>query len=204
MMSIKTTILEKTGSILYAHNWGIDRGTIAFCQSDYDFFLTRMGEYLRPSEVALLAYTIVPNEFHLMVRQHVPYGLSAYLKDVCDGYARTVNRLRRRSGHLFQGRYRLRELRDAYAILSTSHHIHTSAVSSGLVENPLDWDHSSLKNYAGVARPSIVDTELVLQLVGGKDRYLQYINEQSDPSSTIKYLCATAHLQACHVTGLSP
>lgn len=203
-MSIKTDILRKPGAILYAYNWGIDRGRISFSESDYGCFVSRMAEYLDPTEVSLVAYAILPDEFHLIVRQLAPYGLSHYLKDVCDGYARAVNRSRKRSGHLFQGRYRLREILDARGLICLSHDIHTRAVSSGLTEDPLQWEYSSLKQYAGLRDEGFVAAELLYGLVGGKEKYMEFFRtyDQSDPLSSIKYLARANSLLACHVTGL--
>jgi putative transposase len=189
-MSIKTDTLRKAGAILYAYNWGVDKGKISFSESDYGCFVTRMADYLEPSKISLLAYTILPDMFHLIVRQLVPYGLSHYLKNVCDGYARAVNRSRRRSGHLFQGRYRLRELREEREILCLSYSIHMGAVLSGLTQDPLLWRHSSLKHYADVTTPELVDTGLIYGLAGGRERYLEFLRDfdHSDPLSSIRYM----------------
>src|SRR4030042_6548882 len=139
----RTELLSSPGIFLHAYNRGVDRGPIFFRQSDYEQFITRMAEFLRRSEVMLLAYTLIPNHFHMLVQQLVPYGISRYLKEVCEGYAKYINRYRKRSGHLFQGRYKANDARDPQGLLHLSHYIHYNPVSAGLVAEPAGWKYSS-------------------------------------------------------------
>jgi putative transposase len=149
-----------------------------------------MAEFLRGSDVTLLAYTLMPNHFHMLVQQLVSYGISKYVKNVCDGYAKFINKFRRRSGHLFQGRYKANEARDTEGVLHLSHYIHYNAVSAGLVGDPAEWKYSSYKDYEGPSPAGFVDIDVITRLVGGTENYLELLREYdpSDPAGLTKYL----------------
>ena len=189
-MPSRTELLSSSGIFLHAYNRGVDRGPIFFRESDYRQFITRMAEFLRRSEVTLLTYTLMPNHFHMLVQQLVPYGISRYLKEVCEGYAKYLNWYRKRSGHLFQGRYKADDARDPQGLLHLSHYIHHNPVSAGLVADPAEWKYSSYKDYLHPSHNGFVDVGVLTNLVGGGERYLEFLKEYdpSDPAGLTDFL----------------
>lgn len=61
--------------------------------------------------VDIIAYTIMPNHFHLLLAQKQPLGISNFLRKIGTGYTHYYNRKYKRRGHLFQGRFRSREIK---------------------------------------------------------------------------------------------
>jgi REP element-mobilizing transposase RayT len=60
--------------------------------------------------VSILAYCLNPNHYHLLVRQEVEGGLSEYMKRLGGGYTKYFNDKEKRSGALFQGKYKYSHL----------------------------------------------------------------------------------------------
>lgn len=56
--------------------------------------------------VDVLAYVLMPNHFHLILRQKREGGISAFLKKVATGYSMYFNKKYEHSGTLFQGRFK--------------------------------------------------------------------------------------------------
>ena len=56
--------------------------------------------------VDLVAFCLMPNHFHLLLRQRVENGISKYMQKVGTGYTMYFNERHERSGALFQGRYK--------------------------------------------------------------------------------------------------
>jgi putative transposase len=188
--------LSATGTDLHVYNRGVNQGTIFFTEGDYLDFLDLMRRWLENSGVIILLYTLMPNHFHLVVRQDHPYDISSYMKNVCERHAMKINGVRSRSGHLFQGRFKISRIIDPGALLQISHYIHFNATAAKLVRKHLDWAYSSAREYAGLTTPGLVTVQPILELIGGQEAYLRFLKEYDPhcPASVWKYLLRTV----CH------
>lgn len=111
-----------TNEHYHCFNRGVEKRIIFTEQQDYVYFLKllrflntpdkygklRLHELHPPREplVTILSYCLLPNHFHLLLRQEVEDGISIYLKRVLGGYAMYFNQKYNRSGALFQGPYK--------------------------------------------------------------------------------------------------
>lgn len=110
----------------------------------------------------ILAYCLMGNHLHLAVEVgEVP--LSRIIQNLAFRHTRAFNWRVKRSGHLFQGRYRaLLVDRDSY-LLELVRYIHTNPVRGGLVSDPGAWVWSGHRAYLGKATTPWLDTDLVLR-----------------------------------------
>jgi hypothetical protein len=133
----------------------------------------------------------MPNHFHLILRQHKPYAISGYMKQVCERYARYLNKRLQRCGPLFSGRYKADMVGDACDLLRLSHYVHRNPCEARLVPAPQNWKHSSCRAYLKDSEATMVDRSLILGLVGGIDRYARFLEQYdtADPGSVEEYLC---------------
>ncbi|MGA9118426.1 MAG: transposase [Bacteroidota bacterium] len=189
-MSRKSKHLQSTDCDFHVYNRGVDRQTIFFRAEDYQYFTARMCESLELCAVALLSYCLLPNHFHLVLRQKQPYEISRYMKALCEGYAKAINSRRTRTGHLFGSRFKMARVKDPPSLLRLSHYVHCNPVKAGLVKNPLEWDFSSGRNYVSSETTGFVDCTPILDLVGGPSQYLRFMNEYdpSMPNSARKFI----------------
>lgn len=100
------------GSHHHVMNRGIARRTVFETRADARYFLSRLARAVRLGEVEVLAYSLMTNHFHLLVRSSRG-ELGRAIGKVENAYVRWFNRLRRRDGPLFRGRFRSREVEDA-------------------------------------------------------------------------------------------
>ncbi len=84
---------------------GIQRCRIYQDDSDRQDFLSRLGYILRETRTPCYAWPLMPNHFHLLLRTG-DAPISIVMKRLLTGNAVTFNRRNRRSGHLFQNRYK--------------------------------------------------------------------------------------------------
>jgi putative transposase len=149
-----------------------------------------MADYLPRVKVSLLAYSLLPTEFRMVVHQNEEYAISEYMQKICSKYAHSTNRRRKRSGPLFHGRFKIEEFKDRDSLLRLSHSIHWSPVTDGLVHDPLDWRFSSAKFYISAQRDNgFLTVDPLLSTVGGTEYYLRFLREYdpSQPGSTGTY-----------------
>ena len=190
----RRSCLSATESDLHVYNRGVNQGTIFFTEGDYLDFLELLSRWLEDSGIIILLFTLMPNHFHMVVRQNHPYDISSYMKNVCERHAMNINRLRRRTGHLFQGRFKVSRIVDPGSLLQLSGYIHFNAVAAKLVKKPVDWAFSSTRNYAGLEGSGFVTVQPLLELVGGQEAYLRFLKEYDPhrPDSAWKYLLRAA------------
>lgn len=82
------------------------------------------AEIIRKRSVELVAFCIMPNHFHLIVREVQEGGIAAYMQRVLTSYSKYYNTKYEKSGHVFQGPYRAVHIADDRQMLHLSAYIH--------------------------------------------------------------------------------
>jgi len=97
--------LDVPGTLHHVMARGIERRKIFLNEEDYGDFLGRIEKAVGEDDTRVLAWSLLPNHFHLLVRSG-ERGLSAFMRRLMTGYVVGFNRRHRRHGHLFQNRYK--------------------------------------------------------------------------------------------------
>jgi len=93
--------------------------------------------------VDYLALILIPNHFHLLVRQITEGGIQKVMHRSCDGLARYFNTKKNRQGHLFMGRYKAVHVSTDQQAMHLFTYIHGNALDLVFPE----WRDGSLKNW---------------------------------------------------------
>ncbi len=117
--------------------------------SDYQLMLDLLLEYARKFEVAVHAYVLLPNHFHLLLTPHAASGLPQMLQAVGRRYVRHFNDAQGRSGTLWDGRYRSTVLQAELYLLPCMCAMDLNPVRNGLAATAADWPWSSHGHYIG-------------------------------------------------------
>ena len=177
MASLKRTILlQSSGEFFHIYNRGVNRERLFCSDHDYQFFLDLLKSALDPSQLALHVYSLMPNHFHLILLQIKPRALSTYLKEVEEKFAKAINKLRNRSGHLFQGRYEMIHVDKTSYLLSLSRYIHLNPVHAHLAEEAEDWRYGSAWAYHNGDGSGFLSTDVILSQAGGSSAYWKYLH----------------------------
>lgn len=189
-MSQKTNHLLSVREYFHIYNRGVNRERIFFEERNYEFFLQRIKKYLDHSKLTLLVYCLMPNHFHLLLRQDRPNALSEFMGNLSKSYAKAINKHLNRSGHLFEGKYKLKHIDDDTYLLHLSRYIHLNPVAARLVILPEQWKFSSYRDYCGLSRQSFVSTKEILSQMQGSDGYKDYVKgyKMDDRDEIVKYL----------------
>lgn len=108
---------------------------------------------LRERAVELVAFCIMPNHFHLLVRETKEGGLSAYMQRILDGYTKYFHAKHGASGHVFQGRYKSVLVKDDRQLMHLSAYIHRNPRElSAWRGNEFVYPWSSLQDFTGANR----------------------------------------------------
>jgi hypothetical protein len=77
-------------------------------------------------------------------------------------YSKSYNKVYKRAGHLFQGRYQLKMIDDDNYFVYLSRYIHLNPVTAGLVIKPQDWEYSSYREYIGLLPLNFIQPKYIL------------------------------------------
>jgi len=136
----RTTFLA--GEFYHLYNRGVDRGAIFFSDDNYRYFIRLMMEKAARHAVEVIAFCLMPNHYHLLIRLGVDNTVSPFINRLLGSYVQGVNAVRHRVGPLFQGRYKSVHVdRDEY-LAHLARYIHLNPVAASFVARPQDWPYS--------------------------------------------------------------
>jgi len=97
--------LDASGVLQHVMARGIEHRKIFWDDKDRASFLERLALILEETQTQCYAWALIPNHFHVLLRTGAT-PLSTVMRRLMTGYAVTFNKRHRRSGHLFQNRYK--------------------------------------------------------------------------------------------------
>lgn len=124
---------------------GVDRQPIFFSDDDCCFYLDWLGEYARQRDIALHAYCLMTNHLHLLLSTPSAGALAGLMQDMGRRYVQYVNRTYRRSGGLWQGRYKSSYVQSERYLLSCMRYVELNPVRAGMVLAPEEYRWSSYR-----------------------------------------------------------
>lgn len=113
---------------------GIERRDIFGDDDDRRLFVKRLTNLLVSTGTECLAWALMSNHFHLLLRPR-RISLAIFMKRLLTGYAVTFNLRHRRSGHLFQNRYKSIVCDEEAYLLELVRYIHLNPLRAGIVPN---------------------------------------------------------------------
>jgi REP element-mobilizing transposase RayT len=129
----------------HVYNRGNDRRQLFHDGADYRAFLDTMSSALVRYRVERLAYVLMPNHFHFILKQQPEGSLPRMMDALGTSYAKRFNLRHSHSGHVFEGRYRYAHIPSDEALLNVVRYVHLNPVRAQLVGRPEDWKYSDFK-----------------------------------------------------------
>ena len=175
---------EGEGALYHVINRGNYRADLFRTKGAKEAFLECLGLACAKSGWVLHAWCVMSNHYHLALE--TPAGnLVEGMQWLQGPFSTRVNRMRKESGHLFQGRYKSLVVDPGEGLGPVCHYIHLNPVRAGLctAEALADWPWTSLRLLlAPKERPSWYAPEAFLGQAGdladtssGRKRYLEYL-----------------------------
>ena len=97
--------IDAAGALHHLIIRGIERKPIFYDDIDKDRFLERFGTVLTECKAACYAFALLSNHVHLLIRTGAS-PVASLMRRLLTGYAVSFNKRHKRSGHLFQNRYK--------------------------------------------------------------------------------------------------
>ena len=185
-MPSKFTIKEYVVDGYYhVYNRGVEKRTIFADEKDYTVFLRFLKEYLLPpdhpdlkklkdiqmrrspincfDDISLLAFSLMPNHFHLFIKQKSEFGLIRFMKALMTNYVMYFNLRYNRVGPLFQGIYKAVRIDEEPYFLHLSRYLHLNPRHLLARDEPLHtYSYSSYPYYLGIKKADWLNVNEVL------------------------------------------
>jgi putative transposase len=118
---------------------GIDKAKIFRDDQDKAAFLERLGQNVLEAECSVYAWVLMDNHVHLLFRSG-RQGISAVMRKLLTWYAQYFNRRHRRTGHLFQNRYKSVLCEEEAYLLALVRYIHLNPIRANIIQTLEELD----------------------------------------------------------------
>ena len=145
---------------------GNNRQPIFVSDADRRLLLSLWAEYAEKFQVAVHAYVLMSNHFHLLVTPGTETGLPQMMQAVGRRYVRYFNDAHGRSGTLWEGRYRSTLIETERYLLTCMAYIDLNPVRAGLVAQARDYAWSSHGHYTGLRQDRLITAHALVWDLG--------------------------------------
>ena len=205
-MPAKNTIkLYLSGGYYHIYNRGVEKRSVFSDRDDYTRFLHFLKLYLSPAEdlrkefpllrshivqnnlnaeVELLAFCLMPNHYHLLVKQNQKDGITKLTRALITSYSMYFNKKYERVGPLFQGIYKAANIDSDEYLLHVSRYIHLNPIARGISLDEFEW--SSYLYYLDQKHASWLNTKTIKDYFNENNKNLSYRSFVEDSVSNIE------------------
>ncbi len=152
---------------------GNNRQATFFAEEDYRFYIDRLTDASRKYGCSIYAYVLMTNHVHLLASTERSYGLSLMMQYVGRYFVRYINRVYRRSGTLWEGRFKASLVDTEAYFLRCCRYIECNPVRAQMVRGPGEYPWSSYKNHAFGVPDKLLATHEQYERLGGSDEVRQ-------------------------------
>jgi REP element-mobilizing transposase RayT len=181
-MSRRRQRVDVEGGIHHVMNRGVNRQVVFFADRDRVEFGRVLGEVYERFGVETLAYCLVPNHYHLLLRCP-DGGISAAMQHLGSTYTRRTNDRVGRDGPLFRGRFHAIHVTDEVYLQWVVRYIHRNALDVRDVSRCDDYRWSSYRTYLGLrAAPPFLNAGFLLDMLEwDADRIRAFTDDEYTP-----------------------
>jgi putative transposase len=137
--------IQLDGLPLHIVQRGHNREACFFCEEDYQSYLYWLGEALGENECALHAYVLMTNHVHLLLTPKKAERIPRIVISLGRRYVQYINRTYRRTGTLWDSRYKSSLIDSDTYLLTCMRYIELNPVRAAMVEDPAHYRWTSYR-----------------------------------------------------------
>ncbi len=145
-------------------------------QSDYLVYLSLMREAAERFGCVVHAYCLMGNHVHVLLTPAAARSCALFMHRVAQRYAYYFNRRLKRTGTLWEGRFRSCVVESGSYVIACNRYIELNPVRAGLVSHPADYPWSSYHVNSGSGVDPLVSVHAELLAIGGAE-YVRMLDE---------------------------
>jgi REP element-mobilizing transposase RayT len=164
--------LDVPGALHHIMVRGISKTDIFGDDQDRTRFIERLGDTVMEGQCTVYAWTLMTNHVHILCKSG-KQGISSVMRRLLTWYAQYYNRRHKRTGHLFENRYKSILCDEDNYLVALVRYIHLNPLRAGIVKtieelNRYPW--SGHRTIVGKTTYPWMDTEYVLAQFGNTRR----------------------------------
>lgn len=132
-------------------------------------------------QVKIVCFCLMPNHYHLLLKQTGKNGIRKFISNVQNGYAKYFNTIHKRKGPLFDSRFQAILVNNDIQLLHLSRYIHLNPYSGNVVKSKkelLEYPWSSLPQYLGKEK-GFCEPKIVLDQFKTPEEYKGFVLDQA-------------------------
>jgi REP element-mobilizing transposase RayT len=168
------------GQYYHVYNRGAGRSAIFLNDVDYDRLLRLLKYHAERYGATVIAYCLMPNHYHILLRQETDVPLSKFMQNVFNAYVQGFNLQQARTGTLFEGRFKHSHVDQWQYLVVLCRYIHLNPVKAKLAKGPEDWPYSNYREWIGTRAGRLVDRAFVQEYFSCAEDYARFVNAAVD------------------------
>jgi len=128
--------------------------------------------------VELVAYCLNPNHYHFILRQLRDDGIKLFMHKLGTSYTNYFNVRNKRSGALFQGKFKAAHIDSNEYLLYLSAYVNENNFIHGYNKRGV-WPYSSLPDYLGKRDGKLVNKDIILGQFKSMDEYREFLKDSA-------------------------
>jgi putative transposase len=173
----------------HVYNRGLSGGDIFFNTGNYEHCLRLVKRYSPRYGVNILAYCLMPNHYHFLMKQEANIPISKFINVLFNAYVQAVNRQQDRKGTLFEGRVKYVLVDKEEYLIQLCRYIHLNPLKASLVMKLGDWPFSNYREWIGLREGIIFDRKFAEEHFTSQQEYKSFVEnyiKENDPSVALK------------------
>lgn len=150
--------------------------------------MAQLDDLYGPCIVEVLAYVLMPNHFHFLIRETTDYGIPKFAQRLSNSYTRYFNLKHDRKGRLFESSYQQVRVKSDEQLIHLGRYIHLNPVVSKQLQITLN----QLKTYPWSSLPSYLENKSgmcnlqeIMSHFESPERYWQFVKAEVDATSQL-------------------
>lgn len=134
--------------------------------------------YKNPKIIEIACYCLMPNHFHLLIKQIKDGGIQEFANKISNSYTKYFNTKYKRVGPLFQGAFKAVAIETDEQLIHLSRYIHLNPYVSELTKNLETFPYSSYKDFIKITKNELCNPEHILQFFKDTKDYKEFVRDQ--------------------------
>jgi putative transposase len=176
------------GNYYHVFNRGVNKEPIFFNVGNYEYCVHLLKKYLDEYAVTMIAFCLMPNHYHLLLRQNGSKPPSSYINIVFNAFVQAVNKQQERVGALFGSRFKHSWIDREEYLIHLCRYIHLNPVKAGLVSRPEDWAYSDYSEWIGGRIKSFSVNVFFDEQFGSPEVYRRFVMDMQNEDIAQEHL----------------
>jgi len=165
------------GHIYHIYNRGAGGELIFREEENYFYVIDRIKRYSYAFELSIIAYCLMPNHYHFLIRQHGEDRAGLLPQRVFNSYSKAFNKKYGHSGTLFEGPYKVVHVTQESHLRHLCRYIHANPVKDGLVRKLEEWPYSNYLEWIGERHGTLVDRDFIEGYFHSSVEYKEFVQD---------------------------